>query len=419
MKNRLSRTVLAIAAALPPLAAHAAEAKTPVAQYWLSVATAKSGFPDIGAAMASEGGLMGSLIGGLMGNSAGPGSGSGAQKTLLLQLNSPRALPSDPQTVHDIPRGMAMGDNLPLLPEKEEKTRPTPEKFTPQEHDSGEKPKGRMLIYWGCGDKVRSGQPRILDFARMSLADYGRAMAGRHGSAQNPPAPRRATSYAEWPNRENDKKVPADASLLGEHLVHGNFTPDIRFSIDRQQDFMAPVELSNGGGNLSGSVLLRWKDIPTAIGSFVMATGSTGKGDTIIWTSSNAAEMGWGLMDYLPTPDVRRFVKDKVLMAPGTTECAVPQGIFREAQGAMVQMIAYGEDLNTVWPLKPKKPEGAVKVRLKSTGSLMLADREERAGGRDYTSQSRGRSYSAQPREKSEGEKALDAVKSIKGLFSF
>lgn len=417
MKNRLNRTVLTIAAALSPLAAHAAEAKPPVAQYWLSVATTNSGFPGMGEAMPGGGGLMGSLMGGLMGNSAGSGSGSGAQKTLLLQLNSPRKLPSDPQTVHDIPRGMAMGDNLPLLPEKEEKTRPTHEKFTP--HESSEKPKGRMLIYWGCGDKVRPGQPRILDFARMSPVEYGRAMAGRHGSAQNPPAPRRAAAYAEWPNRENNKNIPADASLLGEHLVHGNFTPDIRFSIDRQQDFMAPVELGNAGGNLSGSVLLRWKDIPTAIGSFIMATGSSGKGDTVIWTSSNEAEMGWGLMDYLPTPDVRRFVKDKVLMAAGTTECAVPQGIFREAQGAMVQMIAYGEDLNTVWPAKPKNPEGAVKVRLKSTGSLMLADREERAGGRAYTSESRGRSYSAQPREKSEAEKALDTVKSIKGLFSF
>lgn len=418
MKNSLNRTFLAIAAALSPLAAHAAEAKPPVAQYWLSVATTNSGFPGMGAALASGGGLMGGLLGGLLGNSAG--SGSGAQKTLLLQLNSPRMLPSDPQTVHDIPRGMAMGDNLPLLPEKEERASPTPthEKFTPQ-HENNEKPKGRMLIYWGCGDKVRSGQPRILDFARMSPVEYGRAMTSRHGSAQNPPTPRRAASYADWPNRENNKNIPSDASLLGEHLVHGNFTPDIRFSIDRQQDFMAPVEFSNAGGNLSDSVLLRWKDIPTAIGYFTMATGSTGKGDTIIWTSSNEAEMGWGLMDYLPTPDVRRYVKGKVLMAPGTTECAVPKGIFREAQGAMVQMIAYGEDFNTVWPPKPKNPEGAVKVRLKSTGSMMLVDREERAGGRDYTSQSRGRSYSAQPREKSETEKTLDTVNKIKGLFSF
>lgn len=418
MKSRLNRSILTIAAALSPFATHAAEAKPPVAQYWMSVATTSGGFPGVGAAMAGGGGLMGGLIGGLMGNSGGPGSG--AQKTLLLQLNSPRAVPSDPQTVHDIPRGMAMGDNLPLLPEKEEKARPTPhEKFTPQEHENGEKPKGRMLIYWGCGDKVRSGQPRILDFARMSPIEFGRAMGGRHGSAQTPPSLHRAASYADWPNRENSKNVPADASLLGEHLVHGNFTPDIRFSIDRQQDFMAPVELSSAGDNLSGSVLLRWKDIPTAIGYFTMATGSTGKGDTIIWTSSSQAETGWGLMDYLPTPDVRRFVKDKVLMAAGTTECAVPQGIFREAQGAMVQMIAYGEDLNTAWPPKPKKPEGAVKVRLKSTGSLMLADREERAGGRSYTSQSRGRSYSAQPREKSDTEKALDTVKSVRGLFSF
>ena len=42
-----------------------------------------------------------------------------------------------------------------------------------------EQPKGRILFYWGCSDTVRPGQPRILDFAKAGVEDYGKFMMGR------------------------------------------------------------------------------------------------------------------------------------------------------------------------------------------------------------------------------------------------
>ena len=408
--------MLAIGALLSPLGTQAADTKKPVARYWMSVATENRSMPGMGEAASGGGGLMGGLIGGLVGNSMGM---SGVQKSLILQLNSPLSLPSDPQARHDIPRAMNMGDNLPLIPAQKEVYKSSTEQYSNPEQ--AEKPKGRILIYWGCDENVPAGQPRILDAARMSPAEFGRGMMGRHGSGPQPPSPGSAAAYADWPNKVDDKRVPSDASLLGDHFIHGNFSPDIRLGIGRQQDFMAPVEFDGVKGDTSASVLLRWKAIPTSIGYFVMATGSDGKGgDTIIWTSSRQPDTGWGLMDYLPTPDVQRFIKEKVVLPADTTECAIPKGIFGASQGAMVQMIAYGEDLNTVWPPKPKTPDAAVKVRLKSTGMLMLAGREERGGGGSSSDTSGGRrSYSSQPREKSEADKTLDAVKKIKGLFSF
>jgi hypothetical protein len=95
--------------------------------------------------------------------------------------------------------------------------------------------------------------------------------------------------------------------------------------------------------------------------------------------------MGHQLMDYLPPAEVQRLIRDKVVMNPQTTECTVPGGIFK-SDGAMLNFIAYGDELNVVHPPRPKDPKQvweqiyAVKVRVKSTGMTMLAEGD--MGGR-------------------------------------
>ena len=38
-----------------------------------------------------------------------------------------------------------------------------------------EKPKGRMLIYWGCGEHVGAGQPTVIDFSKLAAGQVRRA----------------------------------------------------------------------------------------------------------------------------------------------------------------------------------------------------------------------------------------------------
>src|SRR3712207_9540582 len=82
----------------------------------------------------------------------------------------------------------------------------------------------------------------------------------------------------------------------------------------------------------------------------------------------------------------RSLIKERIVMNPQTTECAVPGGIFK-SEGAMFNFIAYGDELNVVHPPRPKDPKQvweqqyAVKLRLKSTGMTMLAEGDS-AGGR-------------------------------------
>jgi len=388
------------------------EKKKPITQYWMNVETQNSTIPG----MSSQ--EMGGLEGMMMGKMTGMG---GPRRSLTLQLSSPKATPPDPEATHDIPPGQKMGNTLPLL--IPEKAKPVRDEET--EEPTYDKPKVRMLMYWGCSETVRQGQPKVLDTEKMSMIEFGRAMAGRSGSRQYPPSSRSGWTYAEWPNRKHHKEIPKDSSLQGEHVVHGNYTPDIKFGIDEQHDFMAPVEFTSTKGGIADSVRFEWKKVPTALGYFAMAMGHNEKtGETIIWSSSEVQEPGYGLMGYLTPSDVAKFIKEKVVMKPDVTNCAVPKGIFKDAGGAAIQFVAYGDELNIAWPPKPKDPKipheyiWAMKLRNKSTGMLPIGMEDDKGERR-----SRKQDQDEQPTDAGKGsdepEKKKGGLDKIRGIFGF
>jgi hypothetical protein len=207
--------------------------------------------------------------------------------------------------------------------------------------------------------------------------------------------------------------------------VHGNYTPDIKFSVDEQHDFMAPVEFTSVKGGIADSVNFQWKKIPTALGYFAMAMGQNEKtGETILWSSSEVQEPGYGLMGYLTPSDVAKFIKEKVVMGPDITHCAVPKGIFKDTGGAALQFIGYGDEMNIAWPPKPKDPKipheyiWAMKLRNKSTGMLPLGMEDEKT---DHRSRKQGQDE--QPADAAKGseepEKKKGGLDKIRGIFGF
>ncbi len=363
LRNAFRRTGLAgaVLAALATTAfAQNQQVKPPIAVYWLSAET------SAGMGIAMPAGL-----GGMM-----PASMQGG-KRMKLDLGSTQSSGGTPRADHAIPAGLGMGQTLPLLTPAERA------QGAPERESSGtfEQPKGRMLIYWGCGEAVRAGQPVVIDFAKLGSGDGARAMRSRNVSRPTGPAQGRSRTYGEWPNRENSTAVPERASLQGEHTVAGSYTPEIKFTVDDRHDFMAGVAFDPVHKTPAGAFQVKWQAIPTATGYFATAVGQGGdsSNDVVMWSSSEVQEMGHALMDYLPPAEVQRLIRDKVVMSPQTTECAVPAGIFK-GEGAMFNFIGYGDELNVVHPPRPKDPkqvwvqEYAVKVRLKSTGMTMLAE---------------------------------------------
>ena len=83
-------------------------------------------------------------------------------------------------------------------------------------------------------------------------------------------------------------------------------------------------------------------------------------------------------MTWLPNDFLRKMIADKVVLPPERRAARIPAGIFEGVQGAMVQTIAYGEELNLVHPPRPADPKVAweqiwtAQVRVKSTGMVPL-----------------------------------------------
>lgn len=366
MKRILLCGGLAFAASL----ALAQQQKPPKAVYWLSAETA-SGMPMGGRGMDMAAMMM--------------GGGSGTRRELLLQLGSQQSA-AEPAASHRIPSGMKMGEALPLITP----VNPPPEREPREGPPEDYKPEGRMLIYWGCGEKTRPGQPLVIDFSKMAAGKgFPPDLFAFRLSAQRPPSPARSRGYGDWPNKQDSTRVPADASLVGDHLVAGNYSPDIRFSVDDGHDFLAPVALDASTKTPGGGVSARWQSIPHALGYFMTVIGAKNGGkEMVMWSSSERRVMGDALLTWLPNADVNRLVSEKVILPPQATECVVPAEVAGAGEGAMLRFIAYGDELNLAYPPRPKdpkatwEPDWAVKLRQKSTATSMLGVKMPAAGSR-------------------------------------
>jgi hypothetical protein len=364
-----------------------AEKQKPYPHYWMSISTSNQSMPGMPAGVSGIAAIFGGK------------KLFGPRRDLQLQLESPRVPTGPPKADHEIPPGQKMGASLPLVTpklEKSEYVRPE-QGEKPEKH---EKPKARMLIYWGCGETIRKGQPKVIDTSTMSLADFGKAFIGRTPTRQAPPSPRQGWTYSEWPNKDDRTEIPAESSLIGSHIVKGNYTPDILFTLDKKRDFMAPVEFSPLQKTAAGATTVEWKSIPTAIGYFATAIGHNQEsGETIFWSASEVPEPGFALQGYLTPGDVTRFIKEKVLLNPSKTSCTIPP-IFKGGEAGMLQFIAYGEELNLVHPPKPKDPkklwdiEWSAKVRLKSTAMMPLMAGEGGESSRKGTGTKKGNAAS-------------------------
>ncbi|MGA0605482.1 hypothetical protein ACO2Q0_05725 [Phenylobacterium sp. VNQ135] len=353
----------------------------PIATYWMSAAT-QSGFGMPGA---SGGPDAGAMMRAMMG-------GGGASKSLQLQLGSSQANPA-PAADHLPPTGLQAGARLPLLTPKQTPAvkENTPEAYVPPEY---RKPRGRMLIFWGCGERARPGQPYVIDFAKMAEGKQNPAglFKGIDYRAMQPPSASRNKTYGEWPNEKTRDLVPARGSLVGAHTVRGNYSPEISFSLTPDQDFLAPINLTTNQKAPGGWANLGWGAVPQARAYYASAMG--GDGETVVmWSSSEAQAAAFSNPDYLSQGDISRLVANKTLLGPQTTSCAVPKEVLDAAPQAMFQLVAYGGEANFVHPPRPQDPkvawnqEWAVKVRYRSATGGLLGQAMPGMGGFDADDQ--------------------------------
>lgn len=406
--------------------------KPPIALAYIDLATNASDMP-IGMAGAQSGGFLGVLGGMARGDSAGNNRGNVFGNTHSMGFASGRFMDVSVFTSKNtsltdasqtLPPGMNLGDSLKLIAPLPDK----PVTYTPTEESpsdpSYEKPKGKISIYWGCGETVRPGQPRTLDAAKATPEDYAKffVMRGKltKGARSQPGNP-------AWPNKADDRKVPDNASLVGQHQFVGNGIPEsFKLNLGPGHDLMAAIDLVQT--RKDGGVSLEWKTIPNARGYFISVMGGqSGKGDStevVVWTSSELPDFGFGLVDYQANADVDKWLNEKVILPANTNKCDVPKGIFGEQGAGMLRMIAYGSDSYFAYPPRPIdskvawEPDWQTKLRMKSTYSSILGGMGDMTGmgGRRNNNTSQ---VEPQQRPEQKEEPKVKATDVLKGLLGF
>ncbi len=342
----------AIAAAIP-LLAQQRPASGPVARYDMRAGTTSG----MGAGQMNP---MAMMMGG--------GRGNNVQHELYLRLGSSTA-PADggAKADHFMPPTAKLGRSVAL-------TTPVQER-APDELP--EKPRGRLLLYWGCGERAGAGQPVIIDFARLAAGQMPPGLWSTTVIRDWGPTLANSRTFGRWPS-EDGKFVKPDTSLPGAHRIAGNYSPEIAFTLTK--DFMAPL-VSRTTANPSGSTLVQWTGIAEATGYLVTLFG--GKqgpggqmGDMVMWTSSATRQFGGGFGDWLTPGQVAGLVRDRTVLAPAVTSCVIPLEVRRDAPDFRVGSLnAFGPMEEFSYPPRPASGPWnlawTARIRHKSTNSWM------------------------------------------------
>ncbi|MFC3098790.1 hypothetical protein [Alteraurantiacibacter palmitatis] len=317
------------------------------------------------AAMGQGGGGMGAVMNMMRG-------GDQVAHELVLRLGTVRAPANgSPAADHFMPENARLGASVPLV---------TPRRVAGEVGMPGqtEMPRGRLLLFWGCGENAGPGQPVIIDFARLAR---GEVPPGLYAQGLNLPddwqvMQSNSTTYGEWPNERAERRLTAQSSLLGAHRVAGNYTPDIAF--DLAEDFMPA--LNPTGTELSGgAVRLRWNHLDKATGYYAWAIGAgRNERDMVWWTSSTTQAFGGPFADWISPAAARRYVEAGQLLAPGTTECVIPRQVRENGgEGMMTSLYAYGPQADFSYPPRPQnassswRPEWIARVRFRSMAMVI------------------------------------------------
>ncbi len=311
----------------------------PKARYAMDVETL-SGMAGMQAGRGGMGGAMSMAFGG----------GGKEAHMLHLRLGSSMAASGAPAADHFPPPGVKAGKTLPLR---------TPVRETGTGSYPMERPKGRLLLYWGCGATAGKGQPVIIDFAKVAAGQFPPGLFSVRVPRDPGPTVSNSRTYGDWPNGKDGKQPDKGSSLLGEHRVAGNYSPEIRFTL--AQDYMAGLKVDTKA-QPSGAVGFNWTSIPQATGYHAWAFGGMMGGDgtsqdMVWWSSAEAKEFGGGLWDWLSPGTVANLINQKIVMPPSQTSCTIPTEVKSAAKGfLMSSLVAYGPEVNFANPPKPSNP---------------------------------------------------------------
>jgi hypothetical protein len=302
--------------------------------------------------------------------------GSQASHELILRLGSSRSPSGEPTGDHFMPANAGLGRSVPLVT-------PKPDSGTtslPNGPTSVQMPKGKLYLYWGCGERAPAGQPVVIDFSKLAQGEIPPGLfAGTQVGDDWRVSVDNSRTYGDWPNSKDRKTLPGNSSILGAHKVVSTYAPQIDFTLS--DDFMPPLQ-PRTNDMASGAINLTWGALPKATGYYAWVIASNPDSgsdlDMVWWTSSSTQQFGGFLGDWISPGTVRKLVDAKTVMPPTQTSCAIPAEVKqRGGPMLMTQLYAYGPQADFVYPPRPTdpnvvwKPEWTARVRFRANAMVM------------------------------------------------
>ena len=287
---------------------------------------------------------------------------------LELTLTAPVASPAKPEASHAIPAAMAM--RSPLSLENTSGCKPG-ECGSQESRQAVEQMRSkRVLLYWGCEAKADAGQPQTLEQGKNPLLQR---IEEEQGQDTAQPAARSTTSTAWRPNREATggflllgmddelRSLPLKASLVGDHLVRSNYSPEIRFSLAKTQDFLGPLTLS--ATPTRGATDLSWNRVSGVVGYLATAIGEK-EGEIVIWVSNLGGKTASPADS---TAKLESLVGSGGLLGAERSQCTISAEATRALGSAVVSLEGYAGAIQ----LNPA-PGQVVRLERSSKSAAML-----------------------------------------------
>lgn len=297
-------------------------------------------------------------------------------RELRLRLGSTQTAAGAPVADHFFPPAAKLGKSVPLL----SLARPATTDAVEHMPRDFQRPRGRLLLYWGCGTHAPKGQPAIIDFSKIGAGQPVPNLYSARIPADRGPTTANSQTYGEWPNAKSGRQ-PQSGSLIGNHRISSTYTPEIQFNV--AQDYLDALHGTSSPAP-DGAVNLGWNGVPGATGYYAWVMGTKmgdspddGPRDMIWWSSSSGREFGGGLFEWLSPAVVQHLIADRTLMPPSQTRCTVPAEVRAAAPDFMIgHLYAYGPETNIAYPPRPATGpwniEWTARIRYRSTTSWVI-----------------------------------------------
>ena len=206
----------------------------------------------------------------------------------------------------------------------------------PKQDDKPQVKQVKQFNYWGSGEKIPEGQPKITEPGSID----------KDSKETSPTTTKRPTSFAYWPD-PNLEPLPKDITIPGTYTLDTNYCGKTQITLGKEQGFLAPIELVNvpDSFNFEKPIKIEWKPVPGVLGYVVSAYGGN-ETETVSWTNGTDPDLP-SKIDYwaLGKSDVEKYIEKDIILRPTVNTCTIPAGVFKGASSALLTMTALGEDI--------------------------------------------------------------------------